>query len=54
MVVQILGNHNIATQYQNIIVLIVNNVNVTELQMEIANQFNPHLFPLTISERLLW
>jgi hypothetical protein len=33
MVVQILGNHNIAGKNQNVIVVVVLNIDVTELQM---------------------
>jgi hypothetical protein len=37
MVVEILGNTNITTEDQNIVVLIVLNVNVAELQMEVTD-----------------
>jgi hypothetical protein len=37
MVVEILSDTNIATEDQYIIVLIVNNVNITKLQVEVTD-----------------
>ena len=47
MVVEILGDTNITTKNQNIVVLIINNIDITKLQVEVTDQLYLHHFLLS-------